>query len=62
MGGAADLVAEEVVTEEDEEDFQEVVVEVSFKSPRSSDSQEIEHPPHKNPYLRLRKSYETKSS
>lgn len=61
-GDAAELVAEEVVTEEGEEDFQEAVVEVSFRSPRSSDSQEIEILGREIPYLRLRKSYETKRS
>jgi hypothetical protein len=47
-GAAVDLVAEEVVTGEDEEGFREVVVEVSFTSPRSSDSQEIEVLGHKS--------------
>jgi hypothetical protein len=53
---AAVSVAEEVVIEEDEEDFQEAVVEVSFTSPRSSDSQEIEALGREIPCLRLRKS------
>ena len=41
-GDAAVSAVEEVVTEEDEEDFQEVVVEVSLTFPGSSDFQEIE--------------------
>lgn len=60
---AAVSVQEEGVTEEDEEDFQEAVVEVSLTSPRSSDSQEIEVPDRGVPcFAYLRKSYETKSS
>lgn len=43
MGDAAVSAVEEVVTEEDEEDFQEVVVEVSLTFPGSSDFQEIEY-------------------
>ena len=53
MGDAAVSAAEEVVTEEDEEDFQEVVVEVSLTSPRSSDSQEIEYLGRGTPCLRI---------
>jgi hypothetical protein len=52
--GAAVLAEEEVVIEEDEEDFLEVVDEVSLTSPRSSVSQEIEDPSCGFPYLRAR--------
>jgi division protein CdvB (Snf7/Vps24/ESCRT-III family) len=45
---------EVVVIEEDEEDFQEVVDEVSLTSPRSSDSQEVENPGCGAPCLRAR--------
>jgi hypothetical protein len=51
---AAVLVEEEVVTVEDEEDFREVVVEVSFTSPRSLTSGEIEASRRGTPYLRAR--------
>jgi hypothetical protein len=59
---AAVSVADEVVTEEDEEDFQEAVVEVSFTSSRSSYLQEIEARSREIPCLRLRKSCKAKSS
>jgi hypothetical protein len=46
------LVEEGVVTEEGEEDFQEVVDEVSLTSPRSFKPQEIEYSSSGTPYLR----------
>jgi hypothetical protein len=52
-GDAAVSAVEEVVTEEDEEDFQEVVVEVSLTFPGSSDFQEIEYLGHGTPKLRI---------
>jgi hypothetical protein len=54
VADAAVSVQEEGVTEEDEEDFQEAVVEVSLTSPRSSDSQEIEVLGRGIPCLRIR--------
>jgi hypothetical protein len=45
------------VTEEDEEDFQEVVVEVSHTSPRSSDFQELEYLGRGTPSLRIRAKF-----
>ena len=54
MADAAVLVEEEEVTEEDEEDFPEVVDEVSLTSPRSFNSQEIENSSRGTPYLRAR--------
>ena len=53
MEDAAVSAVEEVVTEEDEEDFQEVVVEVSLTFPGSSDFQEIEYLGHGTPKLRI---------
>jgi hypothetical protein len=53
VGDAAVSAVEEVVTEEDEEDSQEVVVEVSLKFPGSSDFQEIEYLGRETPRLRI---------
>jgi hypothetical protein len=47
---------EGVVTEEDEEDFQEVVDEVSLTSPRRFKTQEIEYSSRGTPYLCTRAS------
>jgi len=52
-GDAAVSAVEEVVTEEDEEDFQEVVVEVSLTFPGSSDFQEIDYLGRGAPKLRI---------